>query len=376
MKGSGRRRVSTAAKSTHRRGLPVKSGRARTPIPHSRPTLTVADRRAVDDVVISGMLAEGDRVKEFEGAMARYLGLAGGVAASTGADALFLALKGLNIGGGDEVILPTYTCRAVWDAVAACGARPVLCDVDEDWCMSVETVKPCLTRRTKALILVHVFGIAAKDTAALCKMGVPVIEDCCQSLGAALDGRMCGTFGQACVLSFHATKLLATGEGGMVLAGNHGTLERLRLLKHGRPGGLVARHRSALTDLQAALGLSQLGQYDRFLAQRRRLADLYFSQLAGLSVDLPESVRDRSIHFRFPLKAPGKFETLQTRFLDMGIHVRRGVDALLHTLAGMRQGRFPRASAHFERTLSIPLYPALRDDECERIVAACRRILR
>lgn len=342
-------------------------------IPHSQPCLTEADRTALDTVVRSGMIAEGKRVLEFEAAVSQYLGLTGGVAASTGTSALFLALQALQVKAGDEVIIPTYVCRSVADAVVAAGATPVLCDIGDDWCMNADTLKPHLSPRTKAIVLVHIFGIAA-DPGGILELGIPVIEDCCQALGAWYAGAMAGSFGQLCVLSFHATKLLTTGEGGMVLTGDRGLLEKLHTLKHGTPNLAVGRHRHPLTDIQASLGLSQLKQYPSFLERRRAIADYYFSQLEGLPVQLPDVVRGRSIFFRFPLRIRGDFATLQKLFAEHGIQVRRGVDSLLHRQMGLNPAMFAMAEQRWVETLSIPIYPSLSYDDCQRVAIACRRL--
>src|SRR5206468_3296476 len=189
-------------------------------IPHSKPILSPEDLAAVRTVLQTGMIASGSTVDSFERAVSRYLGFAGGVAASTGTSALFAALVALGggsggEGSGEEVVLPTYVCRSLLDAVCASGATPVLCDVGDDWCVSRETVTRHLTSRTKAIIVVHTFGVAA-DAASIAELGPPVIEDCCQAFGAAAGSTPLGQAGRLSVVSFHATKLLTTGEGGMV----------------------------------------------------------------------------------------------------------------------------------------------------------------
>lgn len=319
------------------------------------------------------MLAAGPLVKKFEEEMSRYLGAAGGVATSSGTDALFLALKALGVGRGDEVILPTYVCRSVWDAVAMVGATPVLCDISDAWCMSAETVERCLSARSKAVIVVHTFGVVAEATA-IRRCGLPLIEDCCQALGARGNGAAAGAVGDCCVLSFHATKLLTTGEGGMLLARDPRLLERARALKGGG-GSLAVRYRQPMSDLAAALGLSQLGAYEASLRRRREIADFYFRKLEGLPVSLPAAVRPRSIFFRFPLRVRGgDFEEIRRAFEREGVHVRRGVDALLHRECGLRAEDFPVAEQTFAETVSIPLYPSLTDEDCARVVAACCKI--
>jgi perosamine synthetase len=343
-------------------------------IAHSKPLLAAEDQKAIETVLKSGMVGEGDLVREFERAVSKYLGLTEGVATCSGTDALFLALKSLGIGDRDKVIIPTYVCRSVWNAVRATGAEAVLCDIGEDWCVNEDSVKRHMTRRTKAIVVVHTFGIMA-DVAPICKLGIPVIEDSCQALGARWDGRMAGTFGDFCVLSFHATKLLTTGEGGMVLANDKRWLSRLRNLKQEKEMRNVVHYRKPLSDLQAALGLSQLARYEDFLKRRRLIADYYFTHLRTLPVELPYHIRHRSIFFRFPLRIRGHFEALRLLFDEEGIQVRRGVDTLLHKMFAGDSDRYPVAQKYYAETLSIPLYPALKTKERRKVVEVCRRVI-
>ena len=345
-----------------------------TPILHSRPCITRQDTEAVARVLESGMIAEGGTVALFEEAASAYLGTRGGVATSSGTNALFLALKACEVGPGDEVVVPTYVCRSVRDAVLCAGATPVLCDVGDDWCMSAATVKPVLSAASKAIIVVHPFGIAA-DARPICALGVPVIEDCCQAFGASDADGMVGRAGMMCVLSFHATKLLTTGEGGMVLSNDVSLLAKVRRLKNGSPNDGEVRWRQPMSDLQAALGLSQLSQYESFLERRRQIAHAYFAGLGDLPVQLPTSVSDRSVFFRFPIRCGLDFAMLRARFEAEGVQVRQGVDTLLHGSEMNRANPFPVAERCYRETLSLPIYPALSDAECERVIKACRKIL-
>ncbi len=343
-------------------------------VPHSRPRLTREDQMVIGSVLQSGMIAEGKLVEKFEGAVSEYLGLEGGIATSSGTSALFLLLKGLDIGEGDEVIIPTYVCRSVWDAVVATGAQPIFCDVGHDWCMTLASVRPHITPQTKAIIVVHIFGIVAA-VEPVCALGIPVIEDCCQALGATRDGKLAGTIADFCIASFHATKLLTTGEGGMVLTKDKNLLPKLRELKQGNSNRLSPRFRYPLTDLQAALGLSQLAQYAISLDLRRAISDYYFAKLEGLPVQLPHCVRDHSIFFRFPIRTKKKFEVLRASFDAKGIQVRKGVDSLLHRACGINSERFPAAEQCYAETLSIPIYPAMTEEIQRKVIGACWQIL-
>lgn len=342
-------------------------------IPHSKPDISDDELEAVRQVVGSGMVAEGFKVRQFEVAIADYLGLIGGVATSSGTTALFLALRALDIGPGDEVILPTYVCRSVMDAVRWTGGTPVLCDISEDWCVNRQTVEPLVRKNTKAIIVVHTFGIAA-DVGPIASLGIPVVEDCAQSLGGILDSRKVGSFGTFCVCSFQAIKLLCTGEGGMVLCKDEQWLQRLKACAGiGSPSQDV--YRFPMSDIQAALGLSQLGRYQKLLERRQKIATFYFEQLRDLPVVLPDKIRHKSVFFRFPLRINSSFDAVKAAFDSQGVQVRRGVDVLLHRLLGLDQAPFQEAERRYAETVSIPLYPALSDVLARRVVEACQFVL-
>ena len=185
-------------------------------IPHSRPTLTGADAERVAAVVRGGQIAEGPEVAAFEREMAAYLDVAAAAAVASGTAALELALRALGVGAGDEVIIPTYVCDALHHAVTRCGAAPVLADADAlTLSLSLDDAKRRLGPRTRAAIVHHAFGLAV-DVDAFAALGVPIVEDCAQGLGAEVKGRRTGAAGRLAACSFYATKLLTTGEGGLV----------------------------------------------------------------------------------------------------------------------------------------------------------------
>jgi perosamine synthetase len=330
-------------------------------IPHSKPWITEADQRAVDETLASVQIAAGKRVRDFEEQIANYVGASGGVALGSGTAAIVLALRALDIGVGDEVILPTYVCHQVADAVRETGAIPVFCDVGAAWNMTAETIQPHVSPRTRAIIAVHIFGIAA-DIDSILRIGLPVIEDCCQALGAPGIGR-----GTLAVHSFHATKCLTTGSGGMVTTSDATLLARLRELQ---PHHAIL---SPMTDIQAALGLSQLMRYEMMLERRRAIAEQYFAAFPPAWTAQLAGVRDRTMLYRFPLTA-GITAAKMDSFAQQGVTVRRGVDDLLHRRAGLPDSDFPNAVAHFEATLSVPIYPALTDAEVQTVIHAVQQL--
>lgn len=332
-------------------------------IPHSKPWITNEDRASVDKVLTSGMIARGRVVQEFERAITDYVGGIDTVTCGSGTAALMFALLALDIGRGDEVILPTYVCRSVVDAVQTVGAIPVLCDVGENWNMTEETINKHISTRTKAIIVVHIFGIAA-DVISFLNFGLPIIEDCCQAFGTKSNGKIVGTIGTLGVYSFHATKCLTTGEGGAVIANNIELITKIRRLQ------ALKRIPSTMNDIQAALGLSQIKRYDEFLSLRLSIATKYLNYLPiDLTTNI-SSMKNQTIFYRFPLRIAGgmKFEEIKSHFAIQGVAVRRGVDELLHCSMGLPNRDFPNAVKCFEETLSIPILPTLSEEEVNKII--------
>ena len=338
-------------------------------IPHSRPWITETDRLSVQSVLASGMIAQGEKVCQLESTVCNYLGANHAVAQSSGTAALVLALRTLEIGQNDEVILPTYVCHSVLEAVLSVGATPVLCDVDDTGVITTVTVDPHITSKTKAIIAVHIFGHPC-NLQGLKQMGIPVIDDACQAFGLNIDRLMSGACGDIGVLSFHATKCLTTGEGGMLVTRNKAWGERARQLADGS-ASLSPRNVAPVSDLQAALGLSQLGRYSDFLNRRNELRHQYTeaAQRLGITIGAPAQ---SNMLFRFTLRTNQLFEIVQLEFREQGISVRRGVDELLHRTLGLNDSVFPIAVRLYQQTVSVPFYPSLSIDESTAVSNALR----
>jgi len=342
-------------------------------IPHSRPWITAADVRAVARVVRSGRLAQGAEVAALEAELSGFLGLPPGVAVSSGTAALHLALVGLGLGPGHEVILPSYVCVAPLHAVEYAGATPRLADIDpRTFNLDPADVRRRMTRRTRAVIVPHLFGLPA-DLDALLALGVPLIEDCAQALGATYRGSPVGGFGVASILSFYATKLLATGEGGMILSRDRSLLGRLRDLRdYDERRRHALRYNYKLTDLQAALGRSQLVRFPAALARRAAIAARYRRAWASLPIRLPEpeGLGTHSYH-RFVATVPGRATTVARRLHSLGVTARPPVFEPIHRTLGL--SGFPGAEEAWRHALSLPLYPGLTAREQAQVVQALRR---
>jgi UDP-4-amino-4-deoxy-L-arabinose-oxoglutarate aminotransferase len=341
-------------------------------VPHSRPWIEAADRLAVDEVLQGRMIARGARVQTFEQAVANHLGASSGIACTSGTVAIGLALKSLGIGTGDEVVLPTYVCWNVLAAVTASGATPCLCDVDDSGVLTVQMVRDVLSPRTRAIVAVHIFGHPC-DIPSLASLGLPVIEDACQAFGLELAGRSAGSLGTFGILSFHATKCLTTGEGGMLVSNDLDLLARARALAEST-GRNNAVGDTVMTDLQAALGLAQLERYHAFLERRRQIFLAYHEAAGLLATARPGYCGEPPFLFRYTLRVQQGFEVAQRALLAHSVQARRGVDELLHRRVGLDDRNFPGAAELFAHVVSLPFYPSLTGQEQAQVLRAMQEV--
>lgn len=342
-------------------------------VPHSRPTLGPGDRRAVSAVLASSQLAQGPRVAEFEACVAGLVGAVGGVAVSSGTAALHLALVALGIGSGDEVILPSYLCAGPLHAIQHVGASPRLVDCDPTtYNLDVSHVKRILTRKSRAILVPHLFGLPA-DLTELAGLGPPIIEDCAQALGATYRDKPVGGIGTLSICSFYATKVITTGEGGMLLSRDRRLLHRAQDLRdYDQRRTFRTRFNYKMTDLQAALGLSQLQRLPDFLAKRRALADRYSRGLQGLPLAGPVVPVDRThIFYRYVVRVIGGLSRTLTLLEQAGIGARQPVFYPLHRY--LKLTGFPGTEEAWRTALSLPIYPTLGGD-IDRVIAAVRTV--
>jgi dTDP-4-amino-4,6-dideoxygalactose transaminase len=343
-------------------------------IPHSRPSLDDEEIRVLQNVLTSGQIAQGLQVRDFEEELGTFHDLLPGVATSSGTTALHLALLSLEVGPGDEVLLPSYVCSAPLHAVYHSGATPILVDVDPtNGNIDPEDLKKRLTSRSKAIIVVHLFGLPAK-VREISALGLPVIEDCAQALGAELVSRKIGTFGRVAICSFYATKIITTGEGGMLLSSDPDLLARSRDLRdYDKKEDFNPRFNYKMTDLQAALGRSQFQKLESFLAQRDALAGFYNDQLASLPCTLPSSQEGR-IYYRYVISVQGDLTELTQKLLKMGIEVARPIYRPLHRYFNLEG--YPGAEMAWKSHLSLPIHPSLTSREVHRVCHALQQALK
>ena len=338
-------------------------------------------------------ISEGDFTRSFEHEFREFLGVAGAVATNSCTSALILALQTLGTGPGDEVILPSYTCLAVLNAVVQTGATPRLTDNSYNvpgmnYNIASDLAKERLSSRTRAIIVPHMFGVPA-EIDKIMEIGIPVIEDVTLSLGAWYKGKSAGAWGDISVCSFHASKMIACGEGGMLTSRSHELYERARYLnsweseqssirlKEDNLEPYQLRYNFRLSDIAAALGISQLRKLPDFVARRRELAKRYTSRLSEVcNLSLPEVTDDPNVFHRY-LVAGDNLDVVGVirRFADAGIEVGRGVYPPLHRYLECERKYYRGAERAVNTLLSIPLYPSLDDDEVEYILQTSEEIL-
>ncbi|RPH52849.1 MAG: DegT/DnrJ/EryC1/StrS aminotransferase family protein [Desulfobacteraceae bacterium] len=344
-------------------------------IPHSRPSIDQEEIAAVVSVLQSGRIAQGEQVLSFEKALASMIGVAGAVAVNSGTAALHLALLALGIGENDEVVIPSFVCPALLNSIRYVRAVPVPADINpETFNMDVPDIRKRLTGKTKAIIIPHIFGLPA-DIREIVSLGVPVVEDCAQSLGSSYDGLPTGSFGALSVFSFYATKVICTGEGGMIASGDSQLLQKIRDLRdYDEKDDSRLRYNYKLTDLQAAMGLTQLRKLPVLIGRRRAIAGRYNEFFREHLLPVPVSPSDREhIYYRYIIRTRHLSKLLDAG-RDAGIAYRRPVFKPLHHYLGMTG--YPKTDEAFLGTVSIPIYPSLRDTEVKTVLNHLQSILK
>ena len=338
-------------------------------------------RAAIDRVIARGWFVLGPEVEAFEEEFAAASGAACAVGVGTGTDAIALILRALGIGAGDEVITTPLSAAYSALAIMMAGARPVFVDVDAGrLTIDPERIAAAIGPRTRAILPVHLYGQPA-DMAAIEAIAnahqLAIVEDCCQAHIATAAGRPVGTIGIAGAFSFYPTKNLgALGDGGAIVTGDRALAARLKRLRN---GGQTDRYRhqepginSRLDELQAAALRARLPRLRDWTARRRALAARYRERLAGSPVDVPPQRDPGHVYHLFVVRHRARAE-LQAHL------AARGVETLIHypvpiarqpALAAQDPAECPVAGRACDEVLSLPLNPALRDDEVDEIAAA------
>ncbi|MGO9499231.1 MAG: DegT/DnrJ/EryC1/StrS family aminotransferase [Solirubrobacteraceae bacterium] len=369
------------------------ANRVREAIPLARPVIGDLEIERVLDVLRTGRLSLGPLLAEFEQAFARQVGAGFASAVSSGTAGLHLALRGVGVSDGDEVITTPFSFVASANVVVYERARPVFADIDPvTFNLDPDAAAAAVTERTTALLPVHVFGYPA-DLAAFERLGFPIVEDACEALGAFdADGVPVGGRGHPAVFGFYANKQITTGEGGMVTTADAGLKERLDSernqgrapdmdwLDHDRLG-----FNYRLSEIACALGIAQLERIDELLAGRARAAASYAAALADIEgVELPcsETGRVRRGWFVYVVQLP--------RDVDRDSTVRelaaRGIPSkpyfpAVHLMSyyrerfGHREGEFPVCEDVAARSIALPFFPAMTESQVAQVAESLREVL-
>jgi perosamine synthetase len=371
-------------------------------IPYAQQWVDEEDVAAVADVLRSDWLTTGPAVERFEGALAEFTGARYAVAVSSGTAALHACVAALGIGPGDEVIVPAMTFAATANAVVYLGARPVFADVDAGTLLiDPADAERRITPRTKAMIAVDYAGQPCdydRLRAITDRYGLELIADACHSLGATYRGRRAGTLADLNAFSFHPVKHIAAGEGGMITTGDPETAARLRRFRN---HGMDTDHRQRaeagawfyemqelgfnyrLSDIHCALGTSQLRKLPGWLARRQQIAAAYDAALTLSPYFEPLAVQPDVSHARHlyvvqlaaGFDRNAAFRAFRRQGIGVNVHyVPVPLHAFYRRQFGTGPGLCPRAEAAYTRLLTLPLYPRMREDQVEAVIAALRSI--
>ena len=369
-------------------------------IPFHLPSIGEEEIAEVVEVLRSGWLTTGPKVRQFEEAFAAYVGAKHAIAVNSCTAALHLALEAVGVGAGDEVILPTYTFAATGEVVTYLGARPVLADCRPDtFNIDMATVAPLITPKTKAIIPVHIAGQAC-DMDPIMELArehrLHVIEDAAHALPATYKGKMVGAIGDLTAFSFYATKPITTGEGGMIATMRDDHAARMkRMSLHGLSGDAWNRYSDKghwyyeildfgfkynLTDLAAALGIQQLRRSDDFYKRRREIARMYSESFSGLETCVPPRETEYGTHawhlyileLNLSALASGRdavIRSLGEKGIGTSVHfIPLHLHPVYQRSLGYHQGTFPNAERAFERAVSLPIYPAMTNADIGRVI--------
>ena len=367
-------------------------------LPFTRPAIDVESIAAVAEVFRSGQLASGPKVQAFEAALAAYLGCGRHVRVMTSATAgLEMALEVAGIGEGDEVIVPAMSFAASANVVARVRAKPVFVDIElRSRNIDAALIEAAISARTRAIMPVHFSGLAVDMDAVqsiAAKHGLRVIEDAAHAIGTRYRGRLIGSFGDLTVFSFHPNKNMTSIEGGAIATGDEQAARlfeqyRFHGIKRNAEGEidvLFPGAKSNLTDVAAQIGIDQLKRLDGFNERRRALAERYFAELDGFSgAVLP--ARGDSGHawhmFQLLIDFAGRGITraafqkmMAERGIGIGVHYPCIPGLAYYRQLGYRPEDTPVAARVGRETVTLPLFPAMRDEDVPRVCGALREVL-
>ena len=373
-------------------------------IPIAKPYLTKDEAQAAYDTILTGWITQGPRVAEFEQKFAAYTGASHAIAVSNCTTALHLAMIVAGVSAGDEVICPSMSYIATANAIKYVGAIPVFAEVNPaNYNLDVDDTERKISSRTKAILLVHQIGMPAdidKFTKLAEKYSLILIEDAACAAGSVYFGKKIGSHSHLVCFSFHPRKVISTGDGGMITTTNSEFAERMkRLRQHGMSVNDRVRHESSkilfedhlevgynyrMTDIQAAVGIQQLGKLDWIIGERRKIAMRYHEALSDIScIRLPVEQEGyfsnyQSYSIYLEKNCPVKRNELMQILLDEGISSRRGIMTSHRETAYLKeysQCKLPVSEDAADNSIIIPLYVPMEEKDVEHVIGMLRKIL-
>lgn len=345
-------------------------------------------RKAINRVLNSGRFIGGEEVERLEQEFCGWLGAKYAVSVACGFDAIKLSLMALGIGKGDEVITSANGCPATPMAIKAAGAVPVFVDCNEHDVIEPSQIERALTKRTKAVLPVHLYGMPCDMTAIMRtarKHNLKVVEDCAQAHGTMWRGKKAGLFGDAGCFSFYPTKNLgALGDAGMAVTASKKTADKIRRLANygeiGRFNSAFFGVNSRMDALQAGVLREKLKYLDQFVSRRRKIAEKYHEKLSGLNIKLPEDPPDGVHAYHLYVVHVKNRDAVMRKLKKLGVGCDVHYPIPLHLLGAFNEGRykkgdFPNAEKSTESALSLPMYPELNDREIDIVAAALKKAL-
>jgi perosamine synthetase len=367
-------------------------------IPVNEPLLDGNEARYLGECIASGWIsADGAFVEKFENGMAEQMNRRYAVSVANGTAALDIAVASLKIGPGDEVILPAHTIISCAAAVVKAGAKPVLVDSDPvTWNMDVTKIEGAITPRTRAIMVVHIFGLPVDMDPVIelaSRYGIPIIEDAAQAIGLTYKGRPCGSFGAISCLSFYSNKNITTGEGGMVLCNDealHARAKSLRNLCFMPKRRFIHEELGwnyRMSNLQAAVGLAQLESLTRHTLRKRQIGHRYgrlLHDVAGLELSPPSEPYGESIFWVYGLilkdDIPLSGDEARAHLAELGVDTRpffwpMHEQPVFRKMGLFTDERYPTAERMGRRGFYLPSGLALTDEKQDRVVGAVRQLM-
>ncbi len=346
---------------------------------HSKPTITENEVRTVKKVLFSQRLTQNGFVNKFEDKISKYFNKKYSVCVSSGTAALHIILQSLGVNKKSEVIIPSYTCSALLYSVLYLGAKPVFADVNEyDGNINYSDACTKITKKTKAIIVPHMFGFPIVEIKKFLELGIPIIEDCAQSVGAKIFGVKVGSFSDYGVVSFYGTKMLTSGgEGGCVFLNSRKIYRKLLQFRdYDKKNYTNLSYNYKMTEIQAAIGVSQIKEIENFVSRRKKIAQTYTKELNKIDIELPVIVdMAEPVFYRYIIKLPNKkiIKKVIDKYLDNKISVSRPVYMPLDLL--YKKKVYCKTSKElYDKCLSLPIYPSLKDEELDKIIKITKRI--